>query len=530
MKVCSRPDCALKGAPQPIERFSAANGSGALRNVCRDCRNRDTRIKRGTELPPDASPTPPMPVAEPPTPDARPTPPAALAWDGTAWVPAGPSKDEQDAEARRAAQQRRLESDYAALDPGEDFDTSVANDEQTGLVDAQRSRAASRTAAKEKRQEYSEAMGKFANALQNGTAPDQDLGRYIGALAEQERRFGNRRLARKFSLAAAHNELARELFKQTAREYFSGHVTPTGYAARQHPVPEPGTITRSVVALWSDLHLGANMDARSNPIPFRATEEARRFEYIVRQVLDYKPQYRANSEHVALINGDVIDGLLLHDQRAGIPLTEQKAVFWHFFRNYLGLAAQQFPLVRVFFQPGNHGRNVARHPGRATEDKWDGIEWDMYYALQQMCSSLPNVSFDLPFQAIGKVDLHGQYILLTHGDTEVKLGDPDTKARENAAQLDRINSTLLYGVPFARGAAGHYHKARFNPWWIFNPALVPPNGHARTSGYIGEPCGQTIWEAVEGYPVGDMRAVFVGEAQDRDERLGKLITPFRFTT
>ncbi len=428
---------------------------------------------------------------------------------------------------RLAAQAARLGSDFAPLDPGQDYATGVANDAQTGLVDAPSSRKVNAQAAREKRQEYSQMMGNYADTIQDGQTPGRDLGEYVGALAEQERRFSNRRLARKVSLIAAHNELARELFRQSAREMFSGHVTPTGYAALPKVAAE-GDITRSVVALWSDLHLGANLDARTNPIPFRATEEARRFEYIVRQVLDYKPQYRAHSEHVALINGDVIEGMLLHDQRAGIPLTEQKAVFWHFFRTYLGLAAQQFPRVRVFCQAGNHGRNVARHPGRATEDKWDGIEWDMYYALAQMCSGLKNVTFHIPFQAVSVVPLHGSNILLTHGDTEVKLGDPDSRAHENAAILDRINATQLYGCTFARGAAGHYHKARQNPWWIFNPALIPPNGHARTSGYIGEPCGQTIWEAVEGYPVGDMRTVFVGREQDNDERLGKLITPFRF--
>lgn len=433
-----------------------------------------------------------------------------------------------EAERKRLEEQhKRLASDFHPLDPGQDFDTSVANDFQTGLVDVREAQKASAQAAREKRQEYSQMMGEYADVMQDGAAPTKELGTYIGALAEQERRFGNRRLARKVSLIAAHNELARELLKQTAQEYFSGHVTPTGYAAKASVIAPEG-ITRSVVAHWSDLHLGANLDARSNPIPFRATEEARRFEYIVRQVLDYKPQYREHSEHVCLINGDVIDGMLGHDQRAGIPLTEQKAVFWHFFRNYLGLAAQQFPRVRVFCQPGNHGRNIARHPGRATEDKWDGIEWDMYYALQQMCSALPNVTFSLPFQAVSVVDLHGSYILLTHGDTEVKLGDPDTKALSNAAILDRINATLIYGVKFARGAHGHYHKARSSPWWLSNPALVPPNGYARSAGYIGEPCGQTIWEAVEGYPVGDVRTIFVDRAQDVDENLGKLITPFRF--
>jgi hypothetical protein len=418
--------------------------------------------------------------------------------------------------ARVAKRAQRIASDYAALQP-EDFDVSVGN---VGPTDGK--------AANEKRQEYNARMGEFASALQeSGGDPSeipQELGSYISGLAEQERRFGNRRLSRSISLAAAHAELSRQLNKQTAIQFFSAKIEPTGYALKG-----PGsTKKRTVVAHFSDLHLGAEMDARGNPMQFREVEEARRLEYFLRQILDYKPQYRKDSQLQVLIDGDVIDGFLQHDQRAGLPLSEQKAVFWHHFQRILALCSQQYPRVLVECQAGNHGRNIARHPGRATEDKWDGIEWDMYFALSQMCSKLPNVSFNIPFRAVSIVSHYGQNILVTHGDTEVKLGDPDTKARENAATLDRINSTRLYGVEFARGVHGHFHKGRINPFWLSNPALVPPNGHARGAGYIGEPCGQMLWEWTEGFPVGDIRMVEVGIAQDRDEKLGTLLPPFRF--
>src|SRR5437870_1035987 len=83
--------------------------------------------------------------------------------------------------------------------------------------------------------------------------------------------------------------------------------------------------------------------------------------------------------------------------------------------------------------------------------------------------------------------------------------------------------------PGHRGAARRPgHPGNADPRVVWNGALVPSNGHARSSGYIGELCGQALWEAVEGYPVGDLRFVEVGPAQDRDEQLGCLITPFRF--
>lgn len=423
----------------------------------------------------------------------------------------------------------RLASDFDALKP-EDFDVGVGND---GRVD--------KDAAREKRQEFSRSMGEFAEGLRGAAAAvahgapgdlfehlPAELGGYVSKLAEQERRFGNRRDARAISLAEAHEVLALRRFMRVASSVLRDKVEPTGYARK----PSRGKIRRSVCLLLSDLHLGSDLHPLDEPIAFRATEEARRLEYVMRQALDYKPQYRSHSELVLLLNGDLIEGQLLHDLRGGAALTEQKAIFWRYFRQMIGFFAQQYPRVRVVCQPGNHGRDKVRHPGRATSRKWDGHEFELYYALREMCSSLANVTWQIDFRAVSVVDLHGAKLGMTHGDTEVKLGDPDTKSTDNARILDRINSTRIYGVEFAAWAFGHYHKGRYqprSPRVLWNGALVPPNGHARGAGYIGEPCGQWLWEAVEGYPVGDVRFIEVGQAQDRDERLGKLITPYRFT-
>jgi hypothetical protein len=148
-----------------------------------------------------------------------------------------------------------------------------------------------------------------------------------------------------------------------------------------------------------------------------------------------------------------------------------------------------------------------------------------------------NVKWQIDFRAVSILDLHGSYVGVTHGDTEIKLGDPDTNSTDNARILDRINSIGLYkhpnGLPvhFAGWTFGHFHKARYQPRAprvLWNAALVPPNGYARSAGYIGEPQGQWLWEAVEGHPIGDVRFVEVGTAQDHDERLGTIIKPFRF--
>ena len=435
-----------------------------------------------------------------------------------------------------AARARRLASDHDALkvddfDPVSQYDVSVANDARDRVTSAQ--------AVNEKKQEWNRHMGANADALRRAARAQSrggghvldnmpgESGDYIGKLSEQERRFGNRRIARSVSLAQAHEALAIRHFRMVADQCFSAKIVPTGYAK----APARGKMRRSVCLLLSDLHLGSDLSSLDEPMPFRAVEEARRLEYVMRQAIDYKPQYRRDSELVLLLNGDLIEGLLLHELRGGAPLTEQKAIFWHLMSRFVGECSRAFPGVSIHCQPGNHGRDKVRHPGRATSRKWDGHEWEMYYALRAMCSELKNVQWSIPFRAVSVVDLHGSKLGLAHGDTEVKIGHPDTKAKNNARELDRVNSTRLHGVEFDAWAFGHYHTPRYhpgNPRVVYNGALVPPNAYARAEGHIGEPCGQFLWEAVEGFPIGDLRFIDVGPAQDRDEKLGTILTPFRF--
>jgi len=442
----------------------------------------------------------------------------------------------EDARIIREAEERaaRFASDHDPLNVGDldsEYAVDVANDPKQGRV--------SKHASSQKRQEFNRHMGENAEALRRASINSSkgkgsvlenmpgESGAYIGKLAEQERRFGNRRLARSISLAQAQEALAIQQMAMVAQQYFAGKVTPTGYAKKK-----PGKkLKRSVCLLLSDLHLGSDLSSLDEPIPFRAVEEARRLEYLLRQAIDYKPQYRADSELVLMLNGDLIEGQLMHDFRAGAPLTEQKAIFWHLMSRFVGECARAFPGVRVFCQPGNHGRDKVRHPGRATARKWDGHEWEMFYALRAMCSSLGNVEWSVPFRAVTAINLHGSTLGLTHGDTEVKIGHPDTAAKNNARELDRVNATGLFGTTFDAWAFGHYHTPRYhpgNPRVIYNGALVPPNGHARASGYIGESCGQFLWEAVAGYPIGDLRFIEVNQSHDKDERLGTILTPFRF--
>lgn len=532
MKVCRGP-C---GRELPLDGNYSRDPSKAdgHRNVCRECdAARRRRAAASKVVPAQAS----HEVAQ------------RLGGDEGRWPNLAAFDAEVDAEtpverrarlqaekSERAAadRERRRASDYEPIRPEDfvdEFDTSIGN----------RSGADTAQAAREKRQEFNAAMGEFATDLRDAAAATPLIGdiassipakhaAYIKDLAEQERRFGNRRQARSISLMAAHERLSLEANIYVAETFFKNKVEPAGYAR----LPRPETpAKRTACVLLSDLHLGSELDSLDEPHPFKAVEEARRLEWILRQFIDFKPQYRDTTEALVIVNGDIIEGDLQHDLRSGASLTEQKAIFWQYFTRFIALVAAHYKSVRVVCQPGNHGRNKLRHPGRATASKWDSFEWAMYYALRMMCSELKNVTWDIPFRAISVVDLHGKILGATHADTEIKLGHPDTKAKENFNQLSKLNSTNFYGVHFDGWVFGHYHTGRFHPGEpsvLWNSCLVPPNGHARTNGYgIGESCGQFIWESVEGHLFGDLRFITVGPSQDNDERLGTLIPPFRFS-
>jgi hypothetical protein len=434
------------------------------------------------------------------------------------------SSEEATAWAKREAAMRKVreESDYMALEP-EDFGAGVA--------DTREPRGAKRGWSKTKRQEFSAMMAEYLPVLRGTASPEEldRVARYHRRLAEEERRFGKRRVARSLSLAAAHEALHTFNFLLGAKKYFGGIIQPTKWLRK----PRKDQFKRTIVALLSDLHLGADLSPLDNPIPFGPVEEARRLEKVVREIADYKPHYRCDTDLVLLINGDVIEGNLQHDNtRDEAPVPEQELIFLHLMGDALGYLADAFrdTRIRVVCQPGNHGRDKQIHPGRATRSKWKGTEWKLYRVLEMMCQRLPNVTFDVPFMAVSTVDLHGAKMGVSHGDTEVPIKHPDSGSGWNAAQLAQINSNRRYGVEYDVWAFGHYHACRIvpgRPWRMHNGALIPSPGYSRGMTGTDEGCVQLIWEAVPGYPVGDVRPIDVGPAQDHDKTLGKIIRPFR---
>lgn len=413
---------------------------------------------------------------------------------------------------------RRQASDFEAIRP--DDDVTIAND---GRRDP--------NASADRRQEYSRSMGDFLGLLRaSGGDPARmpepeaaHSAQYVALVSEQERRFQNRRLARSATIYAANEGLHLRLMMQLARDYFADKVTPTGYARRAVRRDQ----NRTTGVLLSDLHFGSDLSGRDNRTPYGAEEESRRFAKVVAEVEDHRAAERDRTRLLVCLNGDVIEGDLGHDRRDGAPLVEQKGRFLSYLQHAIARWAAVYPHVHVECQPGNHGRDKWRHPGRATSSKWDGHEWWLGYTLAQICRTLPNVTFSTPFRAVSIVEAHGWRILQTHGDTEIKLGDPDTKSTQNEREVAHARTEQGH---FDAALFGHFHKARFFPWRevpvLFNGALVPPNGHSRASGYTRERCGQWIFEVTPEAPIAGIRFVEVGAGEDRDAGLNRIVPAF----
>lgn len=357
---------------------------------------------------------------------------------------------------------------------------------------------------------------------------------FLKGRALEEMGRGEQQTARSISLTSARQQLFLEQFKEMAGEVFKGKLAPSGYALKL----KKRRTKRLLNMLLSDLHIGARLEANQHPYPFGPEEESRRLAHVVMNAIEYKTDHRDDTELNLYLAGDVIEGLLMHELRSGAPLVEQAVAFMRHIVQALLLLSAHFPKVHVYCQTGNHGRNKLIHNARATHNKFDSHEGILYHAIKvaMEVGRIQNVDVQVPFTPYCAVPLFNHWAMVTHGDMgPVNFGNPgkNIDVGRITADIAKINANLTYeGHHYSVVAGGHVHTGAhiFLPGTrvIINPALIPPNWNALALGYVGNACGQWLWESVADHPVGDMRLIEVGPAQDKDERLDKYIAPFSF--
>lgn len=286
-------------------------------------------------------------------------------------------------------------------------------------------------------------------------------------------------------------------------------------------------VKRYLNVLLSDLHFGADLDPAESPLAFGTVEERRRMAAITREVVDYKPHYRNETELVVHLAGDIIQGKL-HDVLSAAPMAEQSTRAIYLLGSFLRTVSANFPKVHVYCTPGNHGRIKDRHSDRAVNQKWDSFENIIYESLRIMFSKAKNVRFTIPKTPFYEYELFGMRGFVTHGDTVLNPGYPG-----KAVNVARLESQILQLIA-ARGkydlvAVGHVHVPSVihlpSTVLITNGCLIPPDPFAVSIGIHKTATVQQLWETVPGYMFGDHRMLNVTSATDKDASLDRIIPP-----
>lgn len=298
--------------------------------------------------------------------------------------------------------------------------------------------------------------------------------------------------------------------------------------------PKPNTnLQRAMVLNLSDLHFGADTKSEeTGHLDYGTKEEARRFATVILETIKYKTQYRDNTKLIVNLLGDIIQNKL-HDPQDAAAMAEQCARAIHLLSQGLVQLAENFGSIDVYCEPGNHGRDLNRHKGRATSAKWDCVETVIYYALKKILANYKNVRFHIPKAPYIIYDVFGHKVFVTHGDTVLSPGNPgkslNIKGLEQ--QINTINATLPDHNEIKVCIVGHTHCASISELnsgttMITNGCLEPVGQFPVSIGILEGRSSQTLFEMTPDYPVGDIRIIRVTKKNDDDKSLDKIISPW----
>lgn len=336
---------------------------------------------------------------------------------------------------------------------------------------------------------------------------------------------------RKEAKTAAREEAFWQRFESIASKFAGGKPRELPASAKKGKAVKSG-IQRELNILLSDLHFGSDLDPRYGPMKYGTVEEARRLAHVVKTVCNYKRDHRKETRLRVHLAGDIIQGQL-HDQRDGDILAAQCARAIHLLKQAIEVFASEFPEVVVDCTTGNHDRFTSRHPERPTYEKSDSLATIIYYSVKKSTERLENVSFEITRKPYLTYDSFGAKCFGTHGDTVLNPGYPGSviNAKNLEAQINRINASLPNADEYKLFFIGHVHVGTVihmgnGAILITNGALIPSDQYSISIGLFENACGQSMWESVPGFVVGDYRFISVNGKTDKDESLDEVIQPF----
>jgi hypothetical protein len=368
-------------------------------------------------------------------------------------------------------------------------------------------------------------LGGF-NALRDAYFNPEPTDQAVTRMRLREHANINRRLGRD---AHQHMFVLKE-FERLSAKLFKGRIQPV---KAQYHIDKGKPISRAVVQVLSDLHFGSDLDAdETGYLDYGRVEEARRLALVVKKLCEYKTEYRNETELRLVLDGDLIHGKL-HDQQDGAPMAEQIVRAIHVLSQAIAQCAAHFRKVTVHCVTGNHGRMLQRHPGHATVGKWDSHETVIYSSLKMIAAGLKNVEFSIPTKPYDVFELFGKKYFVTHGDTVIRVGNPGKKVETEKieSQINRWNASLTGADEYAVFLFGHVHTPLVHhmangAWLVVNGCLIPADNYVVSIGLPETVSDQVLFEATEGYPVGDFRFTTLDQAADKDASLDHIIRPW----
>jgi len=294
---------------------------------------------------------------------------------------------------------------------------------------------------------------------------------------------------------------------------------------------------RTLIANLSDTHFGVNISSEEvgGVNEFNPTIAARRLAFYTQEICDYKLHRREDTELILNINGDILAGII-HDQEHGVALmSTQFAMTLSYLSQMISHCASNFKSVKVIGTVGNHSRYIHKNnKGRQSSAKWDSFITNVYSSLVQVFKKENNIEIVTSEAPYVVFEANGNVYYSTHGDTNLSVGNPG-KTLNMQNLINRINALNIERMSTGKKKVdvillGHHHVSATQllndgTMVIFNGCLSGIDGFANSIDIYANMPTQTLFEATEGYAVGDVRTIRVQQA-DNDSGLDKLIEPF----
>lgn len=297
---------------------------------------------------------------------------------------------------------------------------------------------------------------------------------------------------------------------------------------------------RSVCTVWSDQHFGTNVkgDEMNGINEYNWTVAARRLGMLCEQIATFKQEKRhLHDELVIFLLGDNIAGVIHNQEGPHNDLSIfQIAGTLSYYIQALNYLKQFYPKIRVYCQPGNHGRVMHKDSkDRAMQQKFDSLENYIFVGLSAVFQKDSKVFIEASKAPYIDTEVQGHRVFATHGDTVFDVGNPGQTINlaKISKQVSDRNSEVDAGQKkYEMFITGHVHHPVYTHVGkgikvIVNGCLIGTDPYALSVGITNSQPAQVLFEATKRYVQGDIRSIYANDA-DSETKYEKIIKPYNY--